>query len=84
MNNKNSFNHNNWLKNSDNITLSVLDEKGISVYFGKKGEINYRLSKNKPYINTKDFKSLENIFLNITGITFDLSDFYVKRKSSDE
>ena len=78
------FKHNNWLLSSDNLALSVLDECGISMYIGKKGEINYRLSPNESYKPTKDFKSLENIFKNITKINFDLSDFYTKRKSSDE
>ena len=78
------FKHNNWLLSSDNLALSVLDEHGISMYIGKKGEINYRLSPNESYTPTKDFKSLENIFKNITKINFDLSDFYAKRKSSDE
>ena len=64
MNNKNSFNHNNWLKNNDNISLSVLDENGISIYLDKKGYINYRLSPNEPHNSTKDHKSLENIFKN--------------------
>ncbi|WP_323594158.1 hypothetical protein [Aliarcobacter butzleri] len=47
MNNKNSFNYNNWLKNNDNISLSVLDENGISIYLDKKGYINYRLLSNE-------------------------------------
>lgn len=84
MNNKNSFNHNNWLKNNDNISLSVLDENGISIYLDKKGYINYRLSPNEPHNSTKDHKSLENIFKNITGINFDLSAFKERRKSNDE
>ena len=84
MNNKNSFNHNNWLKNNDNISLSVLDENGISIYLDKKGYINYRLSPNEPHNSTKDHKSLENIFKNITGVNFDLSAFKERRKSNDE
>lgn len=84
MNNKNSFNHNNWLKNSDKLALNILDSRGISMYLDKKGYINYRLSKNEPYIITKDYKSLENIFLNITGEGSDLSDFKDKNKSSHE
>lgn len=76
--------NNNWLKNSDNIPLSVLDENSISIYLGKKGDINYRLEKNQAYISTKDFKSLENIFKNITGFNFDLSDFKERIKSTDE
>ena len=80
MNNKNSFNHNNWLKNNDNISLSVLDENGISIYLGVKGEIYYRLSPTEKYESTKDFKSLENIFKNITGEDIDLSAFYKKEK----
>ncbi|WP_323586893.1 primase-helicase family protein [Aliarcobacter butzleri] len=75
-----SFNHNNWLKNSDNIVLNVLDKKCISMYLGKKGDINYRLSSNESFISTKDYKTLENIFKNISGIDIDLSDFYSKKK----
>lgn len=84
MNNKNSFNHNNWLKNSDKLALNILNIRGISMYLDKKGYINYRLSINEPYIITKDYKSLENIFLNITREASDLSDFKDKNKSSDE
>lgn len=84
MNNKNSFNHNNWLKNSDKLALNILNIRGISMYLDKKGYINYRLSRNEPYIITKDYKSLENIFLNITREASDLSDFKDKNKSSDE
>lgn len=84
MNNKNSFNHNNWLKNSDKLALNILNIRGISMYLDKKGYINYRLSRNEPYIITKDYKSLENIFLNITGEGSDLSDFKDKNKSSHE
>lgn len=87
MNNKNSFNHNNWLKNSDKLALNILNIlniRGISMYLDKKGYINYRLSINEPYIITKDYKSLENIFLNITREGSDLSDFKDKNKSSDE
>lgn len=75
-----SFEHNNWLKNSDNIVLNVLDKKCISMYLGKKGDINYRLSSNESFISTKDYKTLENIFKNISGIDIDLSDFYSKKK----
>ena len=57
MNNKNSFNHNNWLKNSDKLGLNILNSRGISIYLDKKGYINYRLSRNEPYISTKDYKS---------------------------
>lgn len=49
MNNKNSFNHNNWLKNSDKLGLNILNIRGISIYLDKKGYINYRLSRNEPY-----------------------------------
>ena len=84
MNNKNSFNHNNWLKNSDKLGLNILNSRGISIYLDKKGYINYRLSRNEPYISTKDYKSLENIFLNITGEGTDLSVFKDKNKSSNE
>ena len=80
MNNKNSFNHNNWLKNKGNVALSILDEYGISIYLGVKGEIYYRLSPTEKYESTKDFKSLENIFKNITGEDIDLSAFYKKEK----
>ena len=79
-----TFNNNNWLKNSDDIFLSVLDKNGISIYLGKKGDINYRLSKNEPYISTKDFKGLENIIKNITGIDIDLSDFYKKKSDNKD
>lgn len=75
-----TFNHNNWLKSSENVALSTLDKQGISIYLSKKGDINYRLSLNEPYISTKDFKSLENIFKNITGEDIDLSAFYKKEK----
>lgn len=84
MNNKNFFNHNNWLKNSDKLGLNILNIRGISIYLDKKGYINYRLSRNEPYISTKDYKSLENIFLNITGEGTDLSAFKDKNKSSNE
>lgn len=84
MNNKNSFNHSNWLKNSDKLGLNILNSRGISMYLDKKGYINYRLSRNEPYISTKDYKSLENIFLNITDTHFDLSYFSAKRNSSYE
>ena len=80
MNNKNLFNHNNWLKNKGNVALSILDEYGISIYLGKKGDINIKLSNDKNYESTKDFKSLENIFKNITGEDIDLSAFYKKEK----
>ena len=78
------YNDNNWLLSSNNLALSVLDEHGISMYIGKKGEINYRLSPSESYTPTKDFKSLENLFINSSKINFDLSDFNAKRKSSDE
>ena len=84
MNNKYFFNHNNWLKNSDKLGLNILNIRGISIYLDKKGYINYRLSRNEPYISTKDYKSLENIFLNITGEGTDLSAFKDKNKSSNE
>lgn len=84
MNNKIFFNHNNWLKNSDKLGLNILNIRGISIYLDKKGYINYRLSRNEPYISTKDYKSLENIFLNITGEGTDLSAFKDKNKSSNE
>ncbi|MGJ0354524.1 primase-helicase family protein [Aliarcobacter cryaerophilus] len=80
MNNKNLLNHNNWLKNKGNVALSILDEYGISIYLGKKGDINIKLSNDKNYESTKDFKSLENIFKNITGEDIDLSAFYKKEK----
>ncbi|WP_418179970.1 primase-helicase family protein [Aliarcobacter lanthieri] len=80
MNNKNLLNHNNWLKNKGNVALSILDENGISIYLGKKGDINIKLSNDKNYESTKDFKSLENIFKNITGEDIDLSAFYKKEK----
>ena len=75
-----TFNHNNWLKNKGNVALSILDENGISIYLGKKGDINIKLSNDKNYESTKDFKSLENIFKNITGEDIDLSAFYKKEK----
>ena len=75
-----TFNHNNWLKNKGNVALSILDEYGISIYLGVKGEIYYRLSPTEKYESTKDFKSLENIFKNITGEDIDLSAFYKKEK----
>ena len=75
-----TFNHNNWLKNKGNVALSILDEYGISIYLGKKGDINIKLSNDKNYESTKDFKSLENIFKNITGEDIDLSAFYKKEK----
>lgn len=78
------FNDNNWIKNTDHISLRILNKNGISMYIDNKGDINYRLSPNEQYISTKNFRSLENILLNITGTHFDLSDFYTKRKSSDE
>ena len=62
----------------------VLEFLKTNMYLGIKGEINYRLYPNESYTPTKDFKSLENLFKNITKINFDLSDFYAKRKSSDE
>lgn len=80
MNNKNLLNHNNWLKNKGSVALSILDEYGISIYLGKKGDINIKLSNDKNYESTKDFKSLENIFKNITGEDIDLSAFYKKEK----
>ena len=39
MNNKNFFNHNNWLKNSDKLGLNILNIRGISIYLDKKGYI---------------------------------------------
>ncbi|MCT7602288.1 primase-helicase family protein [Aliarcobacter butzleri] len=84
MNNKNSFNHNNWLKNKGNIALSILDEYGISIYLGNKGDINYRLSLKEPFISTKDFKSLETIFKNLTEEDFDLTAFQIQRKLSSK
>ena len=84
MNKKNYFNYNNWLKNSNNRALSILNNMDISMYFGLKGEIYYRLSENEPYTSTKDFKSLENIFKNITGEDIDLSDFYTKKRATSE
>lgn len=33
MNNKNFFNHNNWLKNSDKLGLNILNIRGISIYY---------------------------------------------------
>ena len=84
MNNKNSFNHNNWLKNSDKLALNILNSKGISMYLDKKGYLNSRLSGNEPYNSIKDDKSLQNIFKNITGVNFDLSAFKDRRKSNDE
>ncbi|MCT7584592.1 DUF5906 domain-containing protein [Aliarcobacter butzleri] len=82
MNNKNSFNHNNWLKNKGNVALSILDEYGISIYLGNKGDINYRLFLKEPFISTKDFKSLETIFKNLTEEDFDLTAFQIQRKLS--
>src|SRR5574344_769965 len=84
MNKKNYFNYNNWLKNSNNRALSILNNMDIYMYFGLKGEIYYRLSENEPYTSTKDFKSLENIFKNITGEDIDLSDFYTKKRATSE
>ena len=75
-----TFNHNNWLKNKGSVALSILDEYGISIYLGVKGEIYYRLSPTEKYESTKDFKSLENIFKNIIGEDIDLSAFYKKEK----
>ncbi|MCT7909424.1 DUF5906 domain-containing protein [Arcobacter lacus] len=78
--NKN-FNHNNWLKNSNKIALSILNKKGISMYLGKKGEIYYRLFPTEKFVGTKDFKSLEILLKNITGEDIDLSTFYKKGKT---
>ena len=75
-----SFCHNNWIKDNSNKLLRTLDKNGISMYLGVKGEIYYRLSPTEKYESTKDFKSLENIFKNITGEDIDLSAFYKKEK----
>ncbi|WP_164469441.1 hypothetical protein [Aliarcobacter cryaerophilus] len=73
-----TFNHNNLLKNNENKALNLLKDKNISMYICKKGNILYKLSPNEPYTSTKDYKSLENIIKNITGIDIYLSDFYKK------
>ena len=69
----------NWLKTNDNKALELLKDNGISMYLGVKGEIYYRLSSTEEYVGTKDFKSLENILKNISGVDIDLSDFYKSR-----
>lgn len=84
MNNKNLFSSNNWIKNYDNPALLLLDKNGISMYLGNKGNINFKLSKNQKYESTKDYKSLENLFKNITGKDIDLSAFKERIKSTDE
>ncbi|WP_141051916.1 primase-helicase family protein [Aliarcobacter cryaerophilus] len=77
--------NNNWIKDDiESKALSLLKDKGICMYLGNKGDINYRLSLKEPFISTKDFKSLETIFKNITGVNFDLSAFKERRKSNDE
>ncbi len=77
-------NHNNWLKKNDNKALNLLKDKGISIYICKKGNILYKLSPNESYTSTKDFKGLENIIKNITGIDIDLSDFYKKKSNKED
>ena len=77
-------NHNNWLKKNENKTLNLLKDKGISIYICKKGNILYKLSPNEPYTSTKDFKGLENIIKNITGIDIYLSDFYKKKSDNKD
>ena len=77
--------NNNWIKDDiESKALSLLKDKDICMYLGNKGDINYRLSLKEPFISTKDFKSLETIFKNITGVNFDLSAFKERRKSNDE
>lgn len=75
-----TFNHNNWLKNKGNVALSILDEYGISIYLGVKGEICYSVSPTEKYESTKDFKSLEDLFKNITGEDIDLWLFIRKKR----
>ncbi|MFY4822093.1 primase-helicase family protein [Aliarcobacter butzleri] len=77
--NDNYKHRSNWLKNKDIEILNGLNSKGISLYFGVKGEIYYKLSQTEEYVGTKDFKSLENILKNISGINIDLSDFSKSR-----
>ncbi|MCT7602422.1 primase-helicase family protein [Aliarcobacter butzleri] len=73
--------NNNWIKDDiESKALSLLKDKDICMYLGNKGDINYRLSLKEPFISTKDFKSLETIFKNITGEDIDLSAFYKKEK----
>ncbi|MCT7471013.1 DUF5906 domain-containing protein [Aliarcobacter cryaerophilus] len=75
--------NNNWIKDDiESKALSLLKEKDICIYLGNKGDINYRLSLKEPFISTKDFKSLETIFKNLTEEDFDLTAFQIQRKLS--
>lgn len=81
--NDNYKHRSNWLKNKEIEILNRLNSKVISLYLDVKGKIYYRLSSNESFIGTKDYKTLENIFKNISGIDIDLSDFYKSRNSNN-
>lgn len=78
------FNFNNWLKDENHPVLKKLKEKGGAIYMNLKGEISYRLSSNDPYITTKDYKGLSNIFSNYLGMEVDFSPFNKKIKNIEE
>ncbi len=70
-----------WLKDKNHPVLKKLEEKGGIIYMNLKGEISYRLSSNDPYITTKDYNSLSNIFSNLLEMNVDFSSFNKKIKN---
>lgn len=75
--------NNNWLKESvNNKALEMIDAKGGAIALHQSGAVLYRLSKDEPFISSKDYKAVSEVFSNFIDKKVEMIN--LKRKRKDE
>jgi len=74
---------NNWLKEGvNNDALEMIDANGGAIALDQTGALLYRLSKDEPFIPSKDYKAVSEVFTNFIDKKVELIN--LKRKRKDE
>ncbi len=72
---------NNWLKENTSPLLATIAAKGGALVMNKSGALLYRLLPNEPFLESKDYRAISEVFTNFIGAKVELINPPKQKKS---
>ena len=76
---------NNWLKEGvSNFALTMIDAQDGALAINKSGALLYRLLPNEPFLESKDYRAVSEVFSNFIGEKIELINLQKRRKDESD
>lgn len=84
-NNNATYLANNWLKEGmSNLALNIIAAQGGALAINISGALLYRLLPNEPFLESKDYRAISEVFTNFIGEKIELINLQKRRKEESD